>query len=243
MTNILNSVRTYDDHLRHQLISNFGRKENKYLERYKKLTSEVYDNSFEYRFCIKLRNYTQHMRNPVDKISYHSYVFRKEPMEMAFTASPIVFKNRLLEYDKWSTVKQDIESFDKETDLVPIFELFFNALTYIHSNIRKEMEDVYQECKQWITQLYLECEDFLKSKDISKKPSPSVLCHHKDGCCSSEWIPHELIETIEVFRTRNANYSPQGISFTTLQASKHIKNIQDMFYEATFRNASNNQNE
>lgn len=240
--NILNSVKAYDTHLRHQLISNFGGEQNKYLDCYKKLTSDVYDNSFEYRFCVRLRNYTQHMRNPVDKISYHSYPFRTEPMEMAFTATPIVFKNRLMEFKKWSTVKKDIEALDDETDLVPIFELFFKALSYIHSNMRKGMEDVYQECKQWIIQLYSECEEFLKSKHISTKPSPNFVCQYSSGVVSSEWIPYELIETIEEFRGSNANFSPQGISFSTLQPFKGIKKIQDMFFEAALRNTPNIKN-
>lgn len=237
ITNLLNSAKAYDDHLRYQLKSHFGSEQSQYFDYYNKLNHDVYDNSFENRLCVRLRNYTQHMRNPIDKISYSSSVLRKDPIEIAFTATPLVYKKRLLEYDGWSAVKKDIEGLDDEIDLVPIFDQYFRTLGHIHSNMRKQMDDIYQGCKQWVTALYSECVEYLKQNSISKQPSPSIVCRYRNGCISCEWIPFELIETVENFRSMNAQWSPAGLSFTSLQACKNMKQIHDVFNEIALRNS------
>ena len=229
IANILNSVKSYEDHLCHKLSTQFG-KHNDIETIFRDITSEVYGNSFDYRFCVRLRNYTQHFSNPVKKISYSSFAFRKEPFEIAFTASPIAYKKELLEFDGWSTVRKDIEGMDDEIDLVPILEGFFRAFGFVHSKIRKEMDNIYVQSKKHIENLYLECKEYLRNKKSTDETSPSIVCHYDDMCFSYEWMPHHLINVLETYRTQNANWVPNGLSFTTLQASKNIKEIQNIFY-------------
>ena len=93
IANILNSFKAYDDHLKHHLSSNFDN--HIYSDFFDLFKNKVYDKSFEYRFCVRLRNYVQHFGHPVDKMSCQTFMFRKEISEMAFTTRPIIYKRKL----------------------------------------------------------------------------------------------------------------------------------------------------
>lgn len=157
-------------------------------------------------------------------------MFKTKNPEIAFTTRPIIFKRKLLQYDGWSTVKKEIESLDDEIDLTPILESFFRALGYIHSNVRNKIGAVYNTSKGLIEGLHKECQKYLVQKERSNDPAPEIVCF-KGEDMYSDWVPYELIEIVERFRNQNANYSPSCNSFTTLQSSVNIKQIQNILYD------------
>ena len=228
ISNILNSYKAYENHLSHHLSTSFGANQQ-YRDYFDEIKSWWYDNLFEYRFCVRLRNYIQHFSTPIDKISYPCFLLRIDQQgAFAYTVSAEIYKRKLLEYDGWSIVKNDITSLQEDIDLFPVFQLFYNSLMDIHSKMRIRMGQLYRDSKNFTKKLHSECTEYIKSHKQSYSPMPNIVINYDDGSIANIWIPCDMIKGVDYFRSQNANSKSRGYEFTTLQASKHIKKIQDV---------------
>jgi len=65
--NYLSSIRMFLDHNEYNLKKRYG-SDSPRVKRFKKTCSQIYDNSFSYRFLYKLRNYVQHCGMPLGNL-------------------------------------------------------------------------------------------------------------------------------------------------------------------------------
>ncbi|WP_281635374.1 hypothetical protein [Flavobacterium marginilacus] len=132
--NYLSAIRTFLDHSETFLNRKFGENSNQFLE-FKKILSFFYDNSFSYRFFYRLRNYAQHVGLPIDNLQF-STEYDREKNTIHGNLKVRFDRDKLLSsYQKWSTVKNDLEMLDSKFDVSPlIFEMTQN-ITDIERNI------------------------------------------------------------------------------------------------------------
>lgn len=107
--NYLSSIRTFIDHNETTIKGKFGKNSFEAKE-LKKITNNIYDKFFSYRFFYKLRNYSQHCGLPIEDIEISatkqedgSY---KGEGKIEFSA-----KELLDNYKEWGTVKSDLEEY------------------------------------------------------------------------------------------------------------------------------------
>lgn len=81
-------------------------KEDKELNDYKAVQRQLYDSCLEYRFWMRMRNYVVHCGFP-----YTQSINTEKGLSI------LCSKNRLLEYNKWNQVKQDIEKMGEYVEL------------------------------------------------------------------------------------------------------------------------------
>lgn len=100
--NFCASMRTFVDYA----TTAVQRKDKK--EDFKRIINQVYDESLEYRFFNKLRNYTVHFSFPFDRIE----TVAPDSVKVMCT------KEHLLKFDGWGTkVKNDLESMPEKIDV------------------------------------------------------------------------------------------------------------------------------
>ncbi|CAF1802285.1 hypothetical protein [Bacillus subtilis] len=104
--NYLSMIRSYLDHIPSTLSKVIGpQAKNEFNE----FLSKVYDNYFEYRFIYRLRNLAQHFDLPINLLrTFQDCSYVK------------IGRDHILRYEKWSTVKKEIENMDEE---IPVLGL------------------------------------------------------------------------------------------------------------------------
>ncbi|MEO3811937.1 hypothetical protein ABGB17_23310 [Sphaerisporangium sp. B11E5] len=115
----LRSLRSLDDHTAHWLSGRFG-KDSDELKSFRNAASEAFDDYFAYRFCCKLRNYSQHVGQALQNFTYGG--MEVEPGEFEHYLK-LEFDSRSLlsQYDGWgSIVKADLESVGGIFDFFPV---------------------------------------------------------------------------------------------------------------------------
>lgn len=106
----------------------------KELPEFKKYNSKLYDDLFGYRFLTRLRNYAIHREMPLKHIESSS----RNGTQIT------CHKSALLEYDKWSTVKNEICALTDSIDVLPYIEDSKKAILKLYVKVLKILEcDVY----------------------------------------------------------------------------------------------------
>lgn len=135
LLNYLSSIKTFIDHLETFIKRKFGNESYEFSE-LKKLLSSIYDNSFSYRFFIKLRNYTQHVGLPIHNMFFSTYLKQEEKLTLKGDLKISFNRDRLLsDFKKWGIVKEDIEKEEERFDLIPNLSEVTRSITEIERNI------------------------------------------------------------------------------------------------------------
>lgn len=147
--NYLSSFRTFVDHNETSIKRKYGTDSHEARE-FKKITNNIYDKYFSYRFLCKLRNYSQHCGLPIEDIEVSATMqadnsFKGEG-KIEFST-----KELLANYDGWGPVKRDLEKYtslsvypimkEMETALFELWDSLVNlyskninnAITYINA--------------------------------------------------------------------------------------------------------------
>ena len=230
IVNILTSIRSYEDHITHKISDLFGKEREQY-KKYLEIDRNLYDASFSYRFLKRLRNYVQHHDLPIKNIGYYWASISFEPRQIAFTVTPGLHKDALLEGDSWSEVKAEIEKMDDIIDINPIIEEAFRIFTSLHSNYREYLSSDYNEAKKTITDLYDSVED---------KGDKKVCLCLIESCgarvLEKQWNQHENIGIIEELILRSPK--TECINFSTTLAQEHIKKLSEIAHQSRIINVS-----
>jgi len=139
VANYCSFICMFVDHLEKTLTSRC--REN--LTGLREFTNYLYDNKFEYRFFVMLRNFIMHYSLP--------YTLLNED----FTGKRIEFsKNHLLTFSGWKHVKLDIEKMGEKIDIMPYIDPMNSALSDLLSTFLYYMaEDIilaYQSAGNFI---------------------------------------------------------------------------------------------
>ena len=140
LLNYLSSVKTFVDHTTTFLNRKFGANSEEFIG-FETMLSAFYDHSFAYRFLSRLRNYAQHVDLPLDEIKFASK--RNEELNRIEGTLTIAFnRDRLLNsFQKWSTVKKDIEQMGETFLFTPL--LF--QMTQIIGEIERNVELIFKD--------------------------------------------------------------------------------------------------
>ncbi|MFA7348877.1 MAG: hypothetical protein WCZ86_14060 [Desulfurivibrionaceae bacterium] len=140
LLNILSMFRALLDHSATSLSREFG-KNSSQLDQWKSKLSKIYDESIEYRFFYKLRNYAQHVGVPPIRIS-----FSDSAKESGISFGLGLSRDVLLEqHDVWgAVVRAELES---GPDTIPVinflqeWSISFNELEALLLDIKREAAD------------------------------------------------------------------------------------------------------
>jgi hypothetical protein len=136
LLNYLSSIKTFIDHLETFISRKFGDESQEFIE-LKKLLSLIYDNSSNYRFFYKLRNYTQHVGLPIHNIEFRTYLKQEEKFRLKGDLKISFNRDKLLaEFKKWGNVKDDLVKEDEMFDLVPRLNVVTHDIIEIERNAR-----------------------------------------------------------------------------------------------------------
>lgn len=123
---LLSALRAFDDRTSHQLSGAYGA-DSEQLKSFKETLSAAFDTEFAYRFCWKLRNYSQHCGNPISNLNATS---AEEPDGTVTTELIVTFDSvqLLREYDGWgATVRADLERIGGGFQLEPVIDALMGA--------------------------------------------------------------------------------------------------------------------
>lgn len=130
LLNFLSSVRAYLDHTETDLTRRFG-EDNERYRRFQRLTAELYDNHFSYRFMYKFRNFAQHCGLPLDSFSHRS-------SSTSRTLQVAVSRSRLLGEFDWGKLRPEIERLPEKVELGEFAAVHVQHLTELHLSLCAE---------------------------------------------------------------------------------------------------------
>ncbi|MBL7154326.1 MAG: hypothetical protein ISS79_11465 [Phycisphaerae bacterium] len=213
--NILTSIESYEDHIGEKVSKLWGRS-SKEAKRFKEIDRDLYDKFLSYRFLKRLQNYAKHHDLPVKCISYPVMSVGFEPRQIAFTATPIMYKNYLLKFDSWSAMKKDIEEGDDEIDVNLIMEEAFRVFTTLHAQFRDYLSEMLEQARRTVTELY-------ESKEGRSKDGLYLVKGLGDKAIEHQWVQYDDIEIIKELIERGPK--TEAINFSTAQPEKYLKGI------------------
>lgn len=194
LANILNSFRTYEDHLKHCISDNLSEESNEF-KKFKAILSDIYDSNFSYRFCYKLRNYIQHYELPIKKISYN------DRQIINFSVN----RDILMKYKKWGKVKEELIKLDNFFDIKTLINDYYNSLNVIHSKMRDVLAPNYKNKKSILENLFLEAVGNINLSKVKNNLSYATFIYHKesDTIINKEYIPYNVIIRIDNYINKN----------------------------------------
>lgn len=121
-------------------------KKQEMLKVFQKFNREMYDSFFGYRLLTRMRNYVLHYEMPLTAVTdsvEHGIVFTCD-------------KDNLLRYDRWSTLKSEIDALPKRFSILPMISecqsaidtLFLKALEIIADDVFSGNEKLVAFCRQ-----------------------------------------------------------------------------------------------
>ena len=150
--NLLSSIRTYLDHTETRLKRDYGDSSEEYLL-FKEETSKAYDNSFEYRFLYKLRNYSQHCGLPAGSAEITSFqdenLIWRDKMNVFFSRDKLISQ-----YDGWGNlIKKDLLAMPENFDVLSLVDKMYDHLKSINEKIKKKIREHYKQDAQFLFSL------------------------------------------------------------------------------------------
>jgi len=213
--NILTSIKSYEEHIKYKVSKLWG-DSSEQIKKYEEIDSSLYDKFFSYRFLKRLRNYVQHRDLPVKCVSYTVTSVSFEPRQIAFTVTPIMYKRYLLEFDSWSTVKEDIEKQGDKIDVNLIIEEAFRVFTSLHAQFRNYLSIILERAHCAITELYESREG--RSKDVLY-----LIKGLDDKTVESQWVQYDNIKIIKELIEKSPK--TEVINFSTTQPEEYLRDV------------------
>lgn len=199
--NLLSSGRTLIDHQETYLKKRYG-KDSEEVSQYKKVTNEVYDSSFEYRFIYKLRNYAQHCGFPIGHFEFEAKNKRDgDRLDINTRLNPLFKRDELLHnFDAWGQrVKEDLKNQPKEFPVMWTVGEYYKSVGIINEEFEKielkEMLKPIEELKELLS----------KFENITENMEPCVFYDfeysipntYENSKFTHQPIPLDLITEIE----------------------------------------------
>jgi hypothetical protein len=133
LDNLLAALRAFDDRTAHLLSLRYG-SDSAQLRLFRTALAAEYDNNFAYRFCARLRNYSQHRGRPITNIRAGSRVASDGTVEDYFEP---VFDSRALlnDFDGWGPVRRDLEAIDGEFPVEAFVEQMMFSCSRAHAQL------------------------------------------------------------------------------------------------------------
>lgn len=152
--NFLSSFRTFLDHTETNLKRRYG-DGTEQVQRFKEACVKEYDSEFAYRFLYRLRNYAQHCGMPIGHLSFNSKSVNRETGEVSYDVSIKFDRDLLLKnFDKWSTVKPELEALSKEFEVTQYINRLMISIERINSVANELDMPEIERCAKFIYHLF-----------------------------------------------------------------------------------------
>lgn len=157
LMNYLSFLKTFFD----VTSNNISKKHKNELPKFQKYDNKLYDDLFGYRFLKRLRNYAIHREMPLKHI---------ESSTQNGTRITCV-KSALLEFDKWSTVRNEILALDDFIDVMPYIEDSKQAILMLYVKALEILECDVHSLKTFFEKI---CGDIKIEHPIIIKPEENT---------------------------------------------------------------------
>jgi hypothetical protein len=198
LLNYLSSVKTFLDHTETKLQRNYGEQSPRYKS-FKEICSKYYDDSFSYRFLIKLRNYSQHCGMPVGDLTLKSEEKPSFSGNICHSFEAKFRKEELLTFKKWGSLKKEILSLPTEFGIIPHIVEMMKCLEKINlALIEDDLPELFKST-EFISQLVSPLEGkvgspcILQFLEIKRDENGKV----RDIKVEITHIPFHIIEIVE----------------------------------------------
>ncbi len=154
--NFLSAIKTYLDHTETQLKREYDKTSEEFLL-FKKLTGELFDNKFSYRFLEDLRDYAQHCGFPTGEIFIDS-VYREDKKDVINTLNLNVVRDDLKnKFSGWhKTIKVDLPNQPEKFDLIPLLTEKFLDLEKLNQTLCRSRYHHFEEDAKFLLELMKE---------------------------------------------------------------------------------------
>ncbi|QIW79941.1 hypothetical protein [Bacillus tequilensis] len=142
LMNYLSMVRTYNDLIPSALSKTLNSDVKKGFE---KILSKMYDDFFEFRFLIRLRNYAQHFNIP-----FTSIIPGYDGLQVAIN------QRELLKYSGWSAVKEEIEEMEESIVIDGFAQTMNKIMKEVFVQTTKFYIKYITDSGEWISSLQKE---------------------------------------------------------------------------------------
>lgn len=133
---VLSGLRAFEDRTKRSLSQRYGSDEK---DAFTADFSAAYDELFGFRFCCRLRNYSQHCGNPVATFRATARDAPDEGREVVF--EPVCDARHLADdYDGWSTVRAELEAIGGQFDLMPLVGEMMTGAAVVHAQLMMRHE-------------------------------------------------------------------------------------------------------
>jgi hypothetical protein len=141
-----------------KVLSKYGKEK---VDGLQKLCNQLYNDTFEYRFFVILRNFIMHYDLP-----FTVFIENDAGRKLEFT------KEHLLNFKKWKHVKDDIEKLGKTINILPFIRQMNAFLTLILYNffyyISREIVESYENMSQFVIKHKVKAPAIVRYKSIEE---------------------------------------------------------------------------
>lgn len=207
--NFLSSGRTFLDHTETYLKRKYGSQSNEYLI-FQSETNKIYDNSFEYRFMYKLRNYAQHCGLPINNITYSiNNDFQGDKYVRNINLNPTFDLIKLSnDFKKWgSTLKEDFKLKPNEISVTSVLKEYYRNIEVLSNKVLIIEKKSLQESIEYLETFEEKFTDFEQSENLQLCVFYNFQLSKPNSYENSKFetykLPKELIKEIKEKTTAN----------------------------------------
>lgn len=135
MMHLLSSGKLFVDFAENQIKTKYRQK----FKKFHKLTSQQYDNSFAYRFCYNLRNFSQHVGIPISALhKKQDYVDDEKAIISLWIEKDYLLNSSF----NWKKLRNEIEA-RNDIDAVELVKSYMEAITILYGEYNKFLLNIH----------------------------------------------------------------------------------------------------
>ena len=135
MMHLLSSGKLFVDFAENQIKT----KHRQNFKKFHKLTSQQYDNSFAYRFCYNLRNFSQHVGIPISALhKKQDYVDDEKAIISLWIEKDYLLNSSF----NWKKLRNEIEA-RNDIDAVELVKSYMEAITILYGEYNKFLLNIH----------------------------------------------------------------------------------------------------
>ena len=160
--NYLSSIRMFLDHNEYNLKKRYG-SDSPRVKRFKKTCSQIYDNSFSYRFLYKLRDYVQHCGMPLGNLELAAKESNFAPNGIQRSLSVQFDRDGLLtKFSNWgSQLSREIPKLPRRFEVTPHISEGMKCVEKIYLTLIEDDFPQLLHAAEYIRQLIAPAKDLI----------------------------------------------------------------------------------
>jgi len=189
LDDVLSALRRFADRTSHALSQRYG-KDSRQREIFKQALSDEFDNQFAYRLCWHLRNYSDHLGDPISRVKGRIHFFDDPDVYSGLQLEPYFDSTQLLENYQWKRVLQkDLRQINGEFPASTVVDALQSSCKRAHSKALLAQETSIMAAVDAIFELANEA-----TTDTGLRPMLILVQSEKSGLQIPQPIQVELAD-------------------------------------------------